>query len=278
MNFLKFLITKQFLKNFLFALALTAIIIMSVMIFLRIYTHHGQAISVPNLSGLTTSEVDDVLASRRLRYEITDSVFSLEVPRGTVVKQNPEANTKVKVHRRIFLTMNAVNPERVEMPQLTGLSLRKARIDLENRGLILGQISYQPDYAVNSVLQQKFNGSVINQGTMINKGSIIDLVLGMGLSNETTVVPDVIGYDLKTARSMINDRYLNLGAVTYDSSVLTDVDSLTAFVWRQYPEIKGRERLNLGMEVDLWLTIDSTLLPVPDTAFIDPAAFEDGNE
>lgn len=278
MDFLRFLLTRQFLKNFLLAIALTVIVIMSVLVFLRIYTHHGQAISVPDLSGLTLSEVDDVLASRRLRYEITDSIFSLDVPRGTVVKQNPDPNSKVKVNRKIFLTMNAVNPERVAMPQLTGLSLRKARIDLENHGLILGQISYQPDYAVNSVLQQKYKGSVITEGTMINKGSVIDLVLGMGLSNETTVVPELVGLDLRTARARITDRYLNLGAVTYDSSVLTEVDSLTAFIWRQYPEVRGRERLNLGMEVDVWLTLDSTLLPVPDSVLYDPGVFDDENE
>jgi len=278
MNFLRFLITRQFLKNLLLALAITIIVIMSVMIFLRIYTHHGQAISVPDLTGLTTSEVEDVLAARKLRFEITDSIFSLDVPKGTVVKQNPDPNSKVKVNRRIFLTMNAVNPERVEMPMLVGLSLRKARIDLENHGLVLGQISYQPDYAVNSVLQQMHKGSVITEGTMINKGSVIDLILGMGLSNETTLVPDVLGFDLRSAREKINDRYLNVGAVTYDNSVMTDVDSLTAFVWRQYPEVKGRERLNMGMEVDLWLTIDSTLLPQADTALNDPAFFENEND
>ncbi len=278
MDFLKFLLTKQFLKNFLLAVAIALIILMSVMIFLRIYTHHGQAISVPNLTGLTLSEVDDVLNSRKLRYEITDSIFSMDVPRGTVVKQNPDHESKVKVNRRIFLTMNAINPERVAMPQLVGLSLRKARIDLDNRGLVLGQISYQPDYAKNSVLQQLYEGSVINEGTLINKGSVIDLILGMGLSSETTEVPFLIGDDLRTAREKITDRYLNLGAVTYDASILTGVDSLTAFIWRQYPEVKGRDRLNLGMEVDVWLTVDSTLLPVPDSALFDQADFEYENE
>jgi hypothetical protein len=38
-----------------------------------------------------------------------------------------------------------------------------------------------------------------------------------------------------------------------------------AFVWRQYPEFDELERLQMGMEVDVWITVDSTLLPVSDT-------------
>jgi hypothetical protein len=42
-------------------------------------------------------------------------------------------------------------------------------------------------------------------------------------------------------------------------------DSAEAFIWRQYPEFEEFRRLNMGLEVDIWLTIDSTLLPVPDS-------------
>jgi len=265
MNFWKFLTTKKFFRHLGFAAAVTFILLFSTMVWLRIYTHHGKTITVPDLAGLTLDEVDDVTASRQLRYEVVDSVFSSEMPRGTVLKQNPKANSKVKKNRNIFLTMNAVNPETVSMPTLVGLSIRQARLALQNAGLTLGEITYRPDYAINNVLQQYHNDSVITEGTEVTKGSVIDLELGMGLSNEMTRVPDLVGLGLPEASELIADYYLNIGAITFDESVVEEEDSAQAFIWRQYPEYEEFRRLNMGLEVDLWLTIDSTLLPVPDS-------------
>ena len=265
MDFLKFLLTKKFLRHLGLAAGLTLVILIAVLLWLRIYTHHGQSITVPNLTGLTTDEVEDVTSSRRLRFEVVDSVYSTEMPRGTVLKQNPRPNSTVKKNRKIFLTMNAVNPEMVSMPRLVGLSIRQARLALQNAGLSLGDISYRPDYAINNVLQQMHRDSVINEGTEIIKGTVIDLVLGMGQSNETTRIPDLIGYSLDAAANIIADYYLNIGAITYDENMENAEDSAAAFIWRQYPEFDEFSRMNMGMEVDIWLTADSSLLPQPDT-------------
>jgi beta-lactam-binding protein with PASTA domain len=268
MDFLRFLLSKKFFGHLGIAIAVGIILILAVLLWIRIYTHHGQAITVPDLTALTTDEVGDVTTSRHLRFEVVDSVFSNELPRGTVLKQNPKANSRVKKDRKIFLTMNAVNPEMVSMPALVGLSNRQSRLALQNAGLILGDISYQPDYARNNVLQQMHNGSVINEGTEITKGTVIDLVLGMGPSSETTRIPDLIGVGLETATDMIADYYLNIGAITYDESMENAEDSSAAFIWRQYPEFEEFSRLNMGMEVDIWLSIDSTLLPQPDSILL----------
>ena len=269
MDFLKFLISKRFFKQLGLAIAIALVLLLSALIWLKIYTHHGQAIRVPDLSGLTEEEVGDVITSRNLRFEVVDSVYSQEMPRGTVIKQNPRANSIVKKNRRIFLTMNAVNPEMISMPRLVGLSIRQARLALQNAGLVLGDIQYRPDYAINNVLQQMHADSVISEGTSIRKSDVIDLVLGMGLSSKTTRVPDLIGLGLETATEVITDYFLNTGAVTYGDSIANEEDSASVFVWRQYPEFDEFGRLNMGMEVDIWLTIDSTLLPVADTLILE---------
>lgn len=265
MDFLKRLLTNKFFRHLGLAVALGIVLLIVVLQWLKIYTHHGQSITVPNLGGLTTEEVKDVTASRHLRFEVVDSVFSTEMPRGTVLKQNPGANSMVKKNRKIFLTMNAINPEMVAMPRLVGLSIRQARLALQNAGLSLGDISYRPDYAINNVLQQMHGGSVINEGTEIIKGTVIDLVLGMGPSNETTRIPDLTGLGLEAAADMIADYYLNIGAVTYDEHMANAEDSAAAFIWRQYPEFEEFSRMNMGMEVDIWLTADSSLLSQPET-------------
>ncbi len=265
MDFLRFLTSKLFLKNLGLALGILLLLILGVLLWLRIYTHHGQAITVPDLSGLSLEEVSDVCDSRQLRFVVVDSVFTQDMPRGTVIKHHPRPMSRVKKNRMVFLTMNAVNPEMIKMPQLVGLSIRQAKLALQNAGLILGEIEYQPDYAINNVLQQKYQDSLIIEGTEIDKHAVIDLVLGMGLSNETTRVPNLLRLSLEEARSAIADHFLNIGAITYDEDYSMFPDTARILVWRQYPEFDTFRRLNMGMEVDIWLSADSTLWPMPDS-------------
>ena len=53
MDFLKFLVSKKFFRHLGLAVALLLILLLGTLLWLRIYTHHGQAITVPDLTGLT---------------------------------------------------------------------------------------------------------------------------------------------------------------------------------------------------------------------------------
>jgi beta-lactam-binding protein with PASTA domain len=261
MDFLKFLFSKLFWKNFALAILISVFVLIFALIFLRIYTRHGQALSVPDLRGLSISEAEQVLTSKKLNFQIIDSVYNNSVPRGYIVEQNPPADFKVKENRTIFLTINAFNPEMVLMPNVVGISLRQAQAIIETAGLMVGRLNYVPDIAVNNVLVQKYQGVITNPGDNIPKGSKIDLVVGRGLSDEKTAAPDLIGMDLENAITRITSRYLNIGAIIYDSSIVDFEDSLFSFIWRQRPVYDEETLINLGSTVDIWLTVDSTKLP-----------------
>ena len=273
MNLLKYLFSKVFLKNVLIAAIISIVLLGGVFLWLFIFTRHNQSIIVPDFSGLKQDEVEIIADSKDLRFEIVDSIFYKELPKGTVAKQNPRPGSKVKQNRRIYLTMNAVNPEKVTMPAVTGVSLRQARAILETSGLFLGKLSYKPDIAINVVLEQKHSYSIVEPGSLITKGSDIDLVLGQGLSRETTIVPNLIGFNLMAAKEFLADRYLNIGSAIYDESIEDGEDSTNCFIWKQDPEFNEENRLQLGSDVYLWLTVDSTLLPEPDSLLL-----EDGSE
>jgi beta-lactam-binding protein with PASTA domain len=162
------------------------------------------------------------------------------------------------------------------MPNIVGVSLRQARAIVQTAGLNIGKLTYIPDIAVNNVLQQKYKGNVIEEGDSIVKGSQIDLVLGRGLSNEKTAAPDLVGLFFEQAKERITHSYLNLGAVVYDASFEDAEDSINAFIWKQKPEFNEDALMNLGSSVDIWLSADSTKLPLSGHE-ITPSA-DDRNE
>jgi len=110
MDFLKFLISKLFFTHLSLAIAISFFLLLVTFLTLRIYTRHGQALSVPDLRGKYEAEITELLLEQELKYEIVDSVYNNDYERGTVVDQNPPPEFQVKKGRTIFLTINARIP------------------------------------------------------------------------------------------------------------------------------------------------------------------------
>ncbi|MBN1158360.1 MAG: PASTA domain-containing protein [Bacteroidales bacterium] len=245
------------LRNFVIAFLILIVGLFLILQILKIYTRHNQNLSVPDFTGLTLEETAEAALSRDLSVEVFDSVYLSEYERGTVVDQHPVPAFRVKKNRKIFLTMNAVNPEKIVMPDLVDLTFRQARSRLESFGLKTGDITYEPNIGVNVVLAQKVNGMNVNPGDSIIKGTPIDLVLGQGLSEEQTGVPKLVGLTFEEAKIMASDRFLSIGAVVPDATIITEDDEVAARVFRQVPEPGPESTLALGSSIDIWLTLDS---------------------
>ncbi len=270
MSVKKFLLSKLFFKHLGLAIAIAFGILMILLLWLNIYTRHGQARQVPDFYGLNLDEVAVLAKKSRMHFETIDSVYTSLVPRGTVAEQNPRPGFKVKKWRTIALTINAFRPEMVAMPNLVDLPLRQAIAVIETSGLTMGQLRYKPDLSVNVVLSQLINGKELAAGDSIQKGSEIDLVLGKGLSNQRAMVPDLMGMHLDPARNRILSASLNLGTYIFDNTIKTNEDTLTSFVYKQSPEFREDATLQLGSSIYLWLTIDSAKLPVDSTLVVMP--------
>ena len=240
--------------------AVVVLVVVLVFVALRVYTRHGQNVSVPELRRLTLAEVQKICDERGLKYEISDSVYSSNAAPGTVIDQTPPATFKVKKERTIFLTIKAYSAEQVSMPRLIDLSIKSAQAQLATVGLGVGKITYKPDIARDAVIEQKFNGKNIPAGTRLAKGSLIDLVLGKGEEdgNTKTVVPDLKSYSLYTAGLVAAQNSLNIGAKIGDGTVKTQSDSLSAVIYKQSPA-KGR-LVQPGSEIDVWITTDQSKL------------------
>ncbi|MGQ1784354.1 PASTA domain-containing protein [Saccharicrinis sp. GN24d3] len=273
MSVLKFLVSKKFFLHIASAVGLVALILISTFITLNIYTHHGENYATPDFSGLTEKQFIDLVQQKKLRYKIIDSVHISEMTPGVVVEQTPKPGSKVKENRTIFFTINAYSAEQVPMPQLVDFSLRNAQVTLESYGLRVGKLIYIPSEYTQLVLGQHYQGKPIEQGVLIAKGSSVDLLVGQGLSDEKTEVPDLFGMTLEEARILCQSNALNINAVIYDDSIPTLEDSARAFIWKQLPEIESGKKLRLGSSLDVWLTIDSFKI-MPDTLMVDSLAVQ----
>jgi beta-lactam-binding protein with PASTA domain len=258
---IKYLNRHLLLKNIILAVIIALIVVILIFNWLRIITRHGEAYSVPDLTGFTIDEAKQELESKQLKWEVFDSVYSDEHPRGTVVEQHPKPGFKVKKNRKIYLTMNAMNPEKIMMPDVVNLTIRQAQSRLESYGLKIGKITYEPDLGINVVLAQKHQGKPINEGDTIIKGSFIDLILGRGLSDQSIRVPKLVSLTLEEATLKAADSYLRLGAIIPDPDIREESEP-EAKIWRQRPEYNKSISIPFGSSIDVWITLDSNKIQI----------------
>jgi beta-lactam-binding protein with PASTA domain len=265
MSLKNFLVSRVFLKNLGLAIAIATAFLLLTLLLMSIFTRHGQARPVPDFYGLSIEEADSLASRKKVRVTVIDSIFTNDVPGGCVYEQNPSAGHRVKKNRRVMLTINAFNPEMVAVPDLVGLSARQAYALIKSAGLEAGNPVYRPDLTIDFVLDQLHLGEPVAAGDSLQKGSVIVLVLGEGLSNQRIPVPDLTGQLLEDAKANILGSSLLLGTYTFDETVETEDDSLSAFVFKQNPEYSEEATIQLGSAVYIWLTLDSARLPVDST-------------
>ena len=250
-------ITKRLLK--LLAIhVLSMLCIVSVIIWLffklalPVITKHGQTIIVPNLKGIDIQEAAKILTSRQLKYKIMEDIIYLPTyPTSAVLEQYPKPGTHVKEGRSIYITINALHPPQVSMPNLIDGSIRNAYITLKSKGLTYNTITYIPDIAKNAVLQQWHDGKPIAAGTSLAQGSKIDLVVGTGLNKKTTTVPDVTGIAVEEAEILLLESGIFVNTKTYEH--INNLSSGTIF--KQYPTI-GKE-VPLGSPIHIFIVSEN---------------------
>ncbi len=252
----KFLISKVFLLNLGIAVLIFVGILWLTLLFLQQYSRHGESQTVPDLVGLTVTEAMDKLYRLDLDYAVIDSSYDPVKRPLSILAQDPPPNSKVKSGRKIYLTMNMAEPPETEIPNIeVGTSYISVREILESHGLRIGDLIYKPFEYKDVFLDMKMHGSgkSIKPGSMIPKGTSVDLVLGNGLGDTRISIPDLSGLTYLEAISLIQLKELSVGTIIGSGTI---TDTLDAFVFKQYPEADEDRTVNLGSMVDIWITQD----------------------
>lgn len=185
MSIKTFLSPKRIWFHLLLALGITVVIVVVALIFLNIFTHHGEEIEMPNFVGEDSEMLIQNANEHDFVIVISDMVFDQTTAEGCVLKQNPAAGEKVKKGRKVYLTIASSVPPKIKMPALKDVSLRQAEIMLKAVGLQLENIIYKPSKYENAVMEQLYKGRAIAPNTEIDMGEKITLVVGKSFENQS---------------------------------------------------------------------------------------------
>jgi beta-lactam-binding protein with PASTA domain len=131
---------KRFFTFVLGGLALIAVALISAFIAMRLAIHGREAV-VPNLSGLTVAEANNLVVRQGLALNLENTFYSADVPSGRILSQDPSAGSRVRRDWTVRVT-ESLGAQRVDIPDLTGESERAATIGIRRLSLELGAVAH----------------------------------------------------------------------------------------------------------------------------------------
>ena len=188
---------KKILIHFGLICSISILIGLGVLWYLKIYTNHdSDLIEVTDLSGKDSNDALKYLENIGLEGEVTDTVYKDGVEKLAVINQNPAPGMMVKPGRKVYLVININSLPMVSVPDLANKSsLSQARNILIRKHLKLGKLTEQISSFVKSkndqpILAQYYPGTdkPIKPGTMVERNSLIDLVVGISGSMDSDSV------------------------------------------------------------------------------------------
>ena len=91
---------------------------------LNLYTHHGEEITVPNLSHKAHEDAAEILDDLGLEAVVVDTSYIRTLPPGCILDQMPKAGAVVKSGRIVYLTLNATSQPTMPLPDIMLRSLQ----------------------------------------------------------------------------------------------------------------------------------------------------------
>lgn len=168
------------LNSALMVLALVALGYIA-LLFIDVFTSHGQQVQVPDVRNLPLEKAIDILEDAGLRWEISDSTtFYENYKPGTVIDQDPKAKSYIKKIRIIYLNVNAMHAPIIPLPRLVDLPGRQGMATLKAMGfkhVTMDSVASEMD---GLILQVTVDGHHVAPGNPVSVNSQIKITVGDG--------------------------------------------------------------------------------------------------
>ena len=168
----------------------------------------GNKIAIPSLAGMTQKQAANTVAELGLTVDVIQEVFSEDIPKGKVITSDPAGGGRVAIAGTVHLIISK-GKERIEVPNLAGLTIESATVALKEINLKIGRVSEKFSDSVEAGLI--IDGNPVS-GSPVRKDSTIELIISKGLeqvalANFQGKTSDQAQSELTAAGLIVNSKY-----------------------------------------------------------------------
>lgn len=177
---------------------------------------------VPSLVDIDIKIAQDIIKNYGLQVGSIDKEFSDTVPVDSVIRQDPQADTKVEKNSKVNLVISQ-GPKTVKVPDLAGITLTEAENTLKNAKLVLG------NKTPVDTLDQALNGKIFMQsfekGSNVKEGTSVSVSYYVYKEPEKITIPKFVGKTIGEAKNVkeVAEKKIELiiPANTKDTDIIT---------------------------------------------------------
>lgn len=149
------------------------------------YTHHGEAIVVPDLVHKPYADAEKIMDDLGLEMVVTDTNYVKTLPPDCILEQSIVPGKRVKSGHIIYVTVNAASAPTLIIPDIIdNSSLREAQLKLMSMGFRLAEPEYVPGEK-DWLYGIKVNGKNVVAGQKVPQDARLVLVAGDGMIDES---------------------------------------------------------------------------------------------
>ncbi len=178
---------------------------------LRLIVTSEDVVVVPDLVGKDVVYTLEILTDLGLNTKVSSHEYSTEIPKNHVTFQQPDPGAEIKKNRDVRIVVSK-GPQTVTVPNLVGMDIHGANVILEDNGLIVGMASKTYSDATEA-------GQVMGQfpapGTRVERGTALDMLVGLGKRPVELVMPRLAGHSMQEAILALEQSQLSLGRIEY---------------------------------------------------------------
>ena len=197
-------------------ITLSFMVISAVFIFTMLYLNNPLEkvpdLKAPELVGKMYDEVRVAPEYENINIVVEETRFSTLHPNGEIIDQYPVAGRTIKENSTLKVTVSK-GSQVVSVPNIIGHEETEAYRILSETGL---------EYKKVSVFSFDGAGTVVSvepgPGSEVDSGTEVKVMVSMGPESTVSDVPNVTGVSMEKAMELLDEKGINIGGVTYESS------------------------------------------------------------
>lgn len=170
--------------NLLAMLFVVILLCFGIKIGIDVYTHHGEAIAVPDVRKKLYSDAEHLLRDKGLEVVVSDTGYVRTLPADCILEQQPEPGRRVKAGRVVYVVINSSHSPMLTLPDIIdNCSYREARAKLTAMGFRVGPAEYiagERDW----VYGVKSRGRLLANGQKVSVDDMVIIQVGDGMRGD----------------------------------------------------------------------------------------------
>lgn len=171
----------KYLWGNLIAMAMVIVLLcVGVKFGIDLYTHHGEAIAIPDIRHKSFADAERILDDVGLQIEVTDTGYVRNLPPDCILEQTPGPGDRVKAGHIIYVTINSDHSPTITIPDvIDNSSLREAMAKLTAMGFKLGPPQYiagEEDWVYGILVK----GRHVVAGDKVSIDAVLTIQVGNG--------------------------------------------------------------------------------------------------